>query len=558
MRKVLIIAIVILSLLLAALVGLIWYRGSHIFVEDAVYAKNAETLDLRGEAVSEAHYLTVQGALPDCEVLWNVPFQGGQCSSDVQQLAITTLAKEDIRILKSYFPKLTRIDASACKEYPLLAELAGNMPQCQVDYQVDLGVASADPGTENLVLEPGSYEFETLLTNLDHLPQLKTVFFPTAELSLQQQDLLRQAYPDVTVTSTVEILGKEYDGDTTVLDLSDMKSIDVEEVAPKLALLPNLSEVQLMGTSGSYLLLEDVRKLKDAAPEILFHYSFDFYGVTVTTDDREVTLKNLNVKSIPETGMADEIRAILDILNDCDRLVLDGRGQYDKLWTKISDEEMARIREEYRDKTSVVWRVYFGANGSSLTDAEVLRAVYGLTDDNSADMKYLEKVRYMDIGHNEFLDYCDFVSGMVSLEAVIISGAPIKSLEPFAACRNLKFLEMAECRYITDLSPLKECTQLEMLNISQSEITDISPLMDMNLTHLNTVANDVPEEDVEAFIAKHPDCWTVTEGNHYGEGWRYAKDGTLLPWYAKLDAEYHYISQRNIPNNIGWYLPEEA
>ena len=48
---------------------------------------------------------------------------------------------------------------------------------------------------------------------------------------------------------------------------------------------------------------------------------------------------------------------------------------------------------------------------------------------------------------------------------------------------------------------------------------------------------------------------TVTEGNHYGVGWRYDTDSkTLLPWYAKLDAEYHYISQRNIPNNIGWYL----
>ena len=78
----------------------------------------------------------------------------------------------------------------------------------------------------------------------------------------------------------------------------------------------------------------------------------------------------------------------------------------------------------------------------------------------------------------------------------------------------------------------------------------------MELTHLNTVANDVPEEDVEAYIAKYPNCWTVTEGNHYGEGWRYDKDGGLLPWYAKLDAEYHYISQHNIPNNIGWYLPD--
>ena len=69
MKKVLIIAIVILSLLLAALAGLIWYQGSHVFVEGTAYAKNAEVVDLRGQNISEAHYLTVQQALPDSRVI---------------------------------------------------------------------------------------------------------------------------------------------------------------------------------------------------------------------------------------------------------------------------------------------------------------------------------------------------------------------------------------------------------------------------------------------------------------------------------------------------------
>ena len=330
---------------------------------------------------------------------------------------------------------------------------------------VDLGGVNAAPDTEQLVLEQGSYDFSLLLEHLQYLPRLHTLHFPTADLTLQEQDLLREAYPELNVTSTVEILGKEYDGTTTRLDLSDMKSIDVEAVAAKLPLLPNLEEVELMGASGSYLLVTDVQKLKAAAPEVSFRYSFDFYGVTVSTSDSEVILKKLNHKAMPDTGIAGELRAMLDIMDNCQRIVVDGLSQYDRIWTKISNAELAAMREEYRDKTSVVWRVYFGANGGSLTDAEVLRAVYGLSDGNSANMKYLEKVRYMDIGHNEFLTNADFVSGMVSLEAVIISGAPIESLEPFRACKELKFLEMAECRYITDLSPLQDCTKLEMLNI---------------------------------------------------------------------------------------------
>ena len=560
MRKVLISVIVVLALVLAALTGFIWYQAGHIFVDGAAYAKDADVLDLRGQSISEAHYLTVQQALPDCEVIWDVPFQGGKVSSDVQQLTITRVESEDIRMLKAYFPKLQTVDASGCTDYPMLALLARELKDCQVSYQVNLGGTSADPNLDAMVLEQGSYAFETLLENLKYLPRLRTLHFPTSDLSGQEQDLLKKAYPQLEVTSTVEILGKEYDSVTTKLDLSAMKSADVETVSSKLALLPQLQEVELMGSSGSYLLLTDVQKLKNAAPEVSFHYSCDFYGVTVSTTDTEVTLKNLSVKAMPETGIAGEIRAMLDIMDNCQRIVVEGLSQYDKIWTRISSAELAEIREEYRDKTSVVWRVFFGENGSSLTDAEVIRAVYGVTDDNSKDLIYCENVRYLDLGHNEFLDYMDFLSGMTDLEVAILSGAPLRDLSPIAACKNLKFLEIANCQYIPNIDALKECTQLEMLNISFTTFEDLSPIMDLNLTHLTSVRNKFvskgePEEALQSFIDAHPDCWTVYEGEQpYGVGWRYDKDDKHLPWYAKMVTAFHYP---NAYNNIGWYLPDD-
>ena len=150
-------------------------------------------------------------------------------------------------------------------------------------------------------------------------------------------------------------------------------------------LLPNVSEVQLMSSSSAtHLTLEDVQKL-NLAPEVAFHYSFDFYGIAVSTMDQEVILKNIKVEN---DHFAQDLRMLMDVMENCDRVVLEARGQYDKLWQKITDEELAKIREEYRGKTNMVWRVYFGENGSTLTDAEVLRAVYGLTDDNSKDLIY--------------------------------------------------------------------------------------------------------------------------------------------------------------------------
>lgn len=555
MRKVLITAIVILSLLLAALLGLIWYQTSHIFVEDAAYAKNAKTLDLREETISEEHFLSVRSQLPECEILWNVPFQGGKISSDVSDLTISALTEEDIRVLKSYFPNLKKINASACQDYAMLASLTEQLPGCMVDYRVELGGATASPDVDKLVLEAGSFDYDLLMSNLIYLTSLQSIHFPKAELTVEQQAALAEQYPNIAVTSTVEILGEEYDSSTTVLDLSAMSSADVKSIAEKLAMLPNLSEVQLMSASNaSRLTLQDVQTLNLAAPDVVFHYAFEFYGISISSTDEEVILKNITVES---DNFAQELRQVLDVLESCDRLVLEARGQYDKLWKKITDEELAQIREDYRDKTKVVWRVYFGENGTSLTDAEVVRAVYGLTDDNSKDLIYCENVRYLDLGHNEFLDYMDFLSGMKELEVAILSGAPLKSLDPIAACKNLKFLEIANCIYLPDINALKECTQLEMLNISFTRFEDLSPISDLNLTHLTTVMNQFvsrnePGEALQAFIDAHPDCWTVYEGSQpYGVGWRYDEEDNHLPWYEKMVAAFKYP---NPYNNVGWYL----
>ena len=248
-----------------------------------------------------------------------------------------------------------------------------------------------------------------------------------------------------------------------------------------------------------------------------------------------------------------DIRAALEVMTNCKRFVLDNNGMWDKLWRNITNEALAKIREDYRGKTEFVWRVFFGENGSSLTDAQVLRAVYGLVDDNSAALQYLDKVQFMDIGHNEYLDEAEFIRGMKALEVVIISGSPIKSLEPFAECKNLKFLELSNCTYITDVTPLAECKELEMLNISFTGITDLAPIKDLNLTHLTAVQNKLGAGTVNDYAAAHPDCWIVTEGSQpYGVGWRYDKDNqTKLPWYEKLANAFKYP---NPYNNVGWYL----
>jgi hypothetical protein len=167
----------------------------------------------------------------------------------------------------------------------------------------------------------------------------------------------------------------------------------------------------------------------------------------------------------------------------------------------------------------------------------------------------------MDIGHNEWLDACDFVSGMKSLEYVIISGAPIKDLTPFQNCKNLRVLEAAFCEYIYSAEPLRHCTNLEWLNISYTHITDLSSLDELNLVNLCAMyypKSRVPQEEQDRFRALKPDCQINFVGSQpYGDVWRYDENGEYVPWYHLIRDVFRYEIFPETPNHVGWYLSEE-
>ena len=246
------------------------------------------------------------------------------------------------------------------------------------------------------------------------------------------------------------------------------------------------------------------------------------------------------------------IRDALDLLSNCKRFVLDGCG--------VSNEVMAQLREDYRDKTKVVWRVPYGG-GSCMTDCEVIRCTYELTDKNAQNLVYCEDVRFMDVGHNDvtFLSDFSFLKGMPKLEAIIISSAYVSDLTPFANCKELKFFEAAFCGNIEDLSPLAQCEKLEMVNISFTKVKDLSPLDNLPIKTLfaqNYSAKRISAEEQSRFASVHPDCLTQYTGDQpYGRGWRYDEHDKYLPYYGMLRKVFR-LDDNIIPNSVGWYLRE--
>ena len=549
---ILVVVLLVAALGVAGVFGFNWYRDNHVFVDGDAYPIDSQGLDLTGEDISIAYYEELQKKLPNCPILWAVPFQDGRITNNSDSVSVATLSVEDVEVLVKYLPNLKKVDASQCSDYGVLETLKAQLPYVEVVYTVDLGGKAVEPDASELVLEVGDYALETLTENLLYLPNVKTIQLKTPEITLEQVDALREVYPEIAITCTVEILGQEFDAETTELDLSAMSSDDVADFVEKLPMLPNLTYVDLMGGSEeSRLTKTDVKALQDAAPQVVFNYFFDFYGVTISTADEQVHIKNTKIGDEGE----ETIRQTLDIMTNCSRFVLEN--------CRISYDLLAKIRDDYRDQTKLVWRVEFGG-GSALTDVEVIRCTYDLVDDNCANLIYCEDVRFMDIGHNEWLDAIPFVAGMPNLEGIIVSGAPIKDLTPFKNCKNLRFLEIAFCEYIEDLSPLSNCTSLQLLNISNTHALDLTPLDDLPLTHMCARTNPSGKSRVSAdeqarFIAQHPDCWTSFEGAQpYGVGWRYDEDEiTPLPYYALLRCVFK-LDESIIPNNVGWYLSEEA
>lgn len=548
-----ILVVLVLILAVAGALGYLWYQENHLFVDDAVYPLDAESLDLRGQDISFTHYDTVHWQLPNCQILWDVPFQGGKVSNDSTSLAVSSLTQEDLDIIYRYFPNLTVLDATGCTDYELLEQFRQQKPDCRIAYQVNLGNVWADPAATELSLLPEDFDLETLKAALPYLQDVTSVLFRKTELSLETLDALREEFPAITFQATVEILGTEYDSETTQLDLSGMDSSQVSEVSQKLAMLPGLTNVELMDGSGNCSLeMEDVKTLKASASGVTFHFTFDFFGQTINTADSEVIIKNVKIGD----ENVDAVRDALDMMDGCQRFVLDGCG--------ISNEVMAQLREEYRDVTKVVWRVSV-AKGNILSDAQCLYLTWHLKNSNCENLKYFEDCVYLDAGHNEDGQWTDvsFVAGMPNLEVIILSGSSVKDLSAFENCKKLRVLEAGFCGLIEDISPLAGCESLEMLNISYSKVKDLSPLDDLDIKLLCDVqsyrSSLVSDEAVAHFKSKHPDAevYCGISDQPYGQNWRYEPDDALKfrSWYEQMRIALDY---EHYENNFdkGWYLTD--
>jgi hypothetical protein len=139
------------------------------------------------------------------------------------------------------------------------------------------------------------------------------------------------------------------------------------------------------------------------------------------------------------------------------------------------------------------------------------------------------------LGDNEKLTDISFLAYMPDLEIVILSGSDISDLTPLGNAQKLIFLELVYCGNLQDLTALEGCTSLANINLSYTDVTDISSLHQLPLERLYAVQTKIEQEAWDEIAQLHPDCAIRYDGTQaHGTGWRYKKNGAYTDIYKRV------------------------
>ena len=237
-----------------------------------------QTLNLQDTGITAEQYERLHTALPECEILWSVPFQNEYYSNTVEELVLEALSEEDLPTL-AYFTELSSINAESCDDYDALLALMEQYPDISVTYMVSIGeISYAHTVVEITVTDPDAAE---LHTQLAYLPNLTSVTLEGTLPSNEELILLKEAYPHITFLWNLTIYGVETNTLAEFIDLSDIKIGTTEELEAALPCFYNLSKVDMIycGISNP-----DMESLNLRYPETSFVWKVNVSGVNVRTD----------------------------------------------------------------------------------------------------------------------------------------------------------------------------------------------------------------------------------------------------------------------------------
>lgn len=330
-----------------------------------------------------------------------------------------------------------------------------------------------------------------------------------------------------------EFLGKSYPENAESADFTGMTDAEAGEAAEILAKLPGLKELSLGNDKDNPLSWDSISLMHEAAPQAVMDYDFTLYGKDFNLSDESMDIKWIQIDD--EGALVKQITACMNNLTYLD---MDSCG--------VSNESMAQIRDSLPN-AEVVWRIWFGDWYTARTNAEkILASMPGkageLIHDNVMDLQYCTKLKYLDLGHNNYLDTIEFIRSMPELEVLIVGMTFVEDFSPVADCPKLEYVEAMTSR-LHDLTPFAELKNLRHLNVCYNfALTDISPLYGLTELERLYIGWHCPVDpaQVEEMRRCAPNCIVNnTTKDPTEEEWRFAFGG-YHPRYELLRQQFGY------------------
>lgn len=358
---------------------------------------------------------------------------------------------------------------------------------------------------------------EDLAAKKDYFPAMEVIDLGSTHITSGQIDLLKDAFPAAAIVyNYLNVLDEAVSVDTETLDWSSLALADLDRAIADIKYLSNLETIELRGEDGMpYLALEDALRIHEAYPHLHIGYAVELFGQTVTTDMEALEYARV---SIGDEGL-EELRALLPLMDKLTYLKLDACG--------TSDDAMAQLREDFPNM-EIHWRVYAGSY-NVMTDNYKFWAG-GLTDQQTKSLVHLRSIKYLDVGHHN-LTNLDFCANLADLEVGIFAIGPLTDISGIKDCTKLEYLELLANGRLDDedMENLAGLTNLEHLNIGDMpKLTGLAFTDNMTkLKRFHCTMNNIPQEEIDRFIALHPDCEVnfSKSTDPIEGGWRYNLGG---------------------------------
>ena len=494
-------------------------------VDARLYPKDATVLDLREESIKPRHFDKIREKMPDCEIRWNIPFQGGSLAYDTKEITVTALSEKDIQMLE-YARELKTVHAEGCTDYDNLELLRQQRPELTVNYSVAFSSGNYSWNVETLAVSSVTEEDIHLLK---HLPNLKTVALSGGSYDPKTVEALRGAVHNAGLKFGVIIGGN--------IHLDTEESLQIAQIADgELDLLQYLVGMKTLLLQNPKADPQKVTSLQKQLPGVAVSWEVTLGDLKFDAKTTEVDLSMVEIKDLSEVeqkmAYLPELKSVIFGLCGVDEPKW-GNSRSKLVASAIENEDLAAYRDRVRDKYKVIWTLRLGPSIALRSDADNFMpnhfGVGQLPDSYAYNLRYFEDMVCLDVGHMTLTDI-SFVEYMPKLKYLILAWTEVQYIEPIRSCKNLVLLEL-DNSCIRDISPLVDCTALEDLNLGRTYCS-VEPILGM--TWLKNVYM-IRRGSAGIVGQALPDTRVVTSADEtaatVGYGWR-----RLPNYYAMRDA----------------------